>query len=89
MVSVVEDIWRKHHIFMEKHSEFLPLSDHAILECKMAPISRMLFTMCCFLFQVLGEVKFEHPVQAIDTTMGGRLFAVGDGARSLKMCSLK
>lgn len=38
--------------------------------------------------EVLGEVKFEHPVQAIDTTMGGRLFAVGDGSRNLKMCSL-
>jgi len=42
-----------------------------------------------YILQVLGEVKFEHPVQAIDTTMGGRLFAVGDGGRSLKMCSLK
>lgn len=39
--------------------------------------------------QVLGEVKFNHPVQAIDTALGGRLFAVGDGDRCLKMCSLK
>ncbi|KAH3872444.1 uncharacterized protein LOC127868775 isoform X3 [Dreissena polymorpha] len=39
--------------------------------------------------EVLGEVKFDHPVQALDTVWGGRLFAVGDGGRSLKMCSLK
>ncbi|XP_053389420.1 uncharacterized protein LOC123562065 [Mercenaria mercenaria] len=38
--------------------------------------------------EVLGEVKFEHPVQAIDTVHGGRLFAVGDGKRSIKLCSL-
>ncbi|KAL4239912.1 hypothetical protein ACF0H5_000711 [Mactra antiquata] len=48
--------------------------------------------------EVIGEVKFDHPVHAIDTTMGGRLFAVGDGGSSqgvsrgvthLKMCSLR
>lgn len=39
--------------------------------------------------EVLGEVKFDKPVQALDTTMGGRLFAVGDGGQSLKICSLK
>lgn len=42
--------------------------------------------------EVLGEVKFSHPVQALDSIAGGRLFAVGDGGhggRSLKMCSLR
>lgn len=42
--------------------------------------------------EVLGEIKFQHPVHAIDCTAGGRLFAVGDGGnggRSLKMCSLR
>lgn len=41
---------------------------------------------------VIGEIKFQHPVHAIDCTAGGRLFAVGDGGhggRSLKMCSLR
>lgn len=38
--------------------------------------------------EVLGEVKFDHPVQAIDTFNGGRMFAVGDGKRCLKLCSL-
>jgi len=39
--------------------------------------------------EVLGEIKFDKAVQAIDTVFGGRMFAVGDGGRSLKMCSLK
>ena len=45
-----------------------------------------------FSLQVIGEIKFQHPVHAIDCTAGGRLFAVGDGGhggRSLKMCSLR
>lgn len=43
MVSFVEDMEEASHIFMEKHTEFLPLSDLAVLECKMASIFRMLF----------------------------------------------
>lgn len=39
--------------------------------------------------EVIGEVKFEKGVQALDTYMGGRLFAVGDGGHGLKMCRLK
>ncbi|WAQ97650.1 hypothetical protein MAR_030340 [Mya arenaria] len=48
--------------------------------------------------EVIGEVKFNHPVQAIDTVHGGRLFAVGAGAEhgnkrlsgetGLKLCRL-
>ncbi|KAL3876899.1 hypothetical protein ACJMK2_034680 [Sinanodonta woodiana] len=38
--------------------------------------------------QVLGEVKFEKPIHAMDSTMGGRLFTVGDGGHCLKMCRL-
>lgn len=39
--------------------------------------------------EVLGEVKFKHPVQAIDVTAGGRMFAVGDSIEKFVMGSLK
>ncbi|CAH1794755.1 unnamed protein product [Owenia fusiformis] len=36
----------------------------------------------------LGEIKMEKPVQALDTTKGGRLFAIGGGDNRLILGSL-
>lgn len=39
--------------------------------------------------KIIGEIKFEHAVQAIDAAAAGHLFAVGDGSGCVTMCSLK
>nr|KAG5713660.1 hypothetical protein BaRGS_024708 [Batillaria attramentaria] len=36
----------------------------------------------------LLTVQFEHPVQALDSANGGRLFAVGGGDPNIKLCKM-
>ncbi|XP_046567483.1 uncharacterized WD repeat-containing protein all2124-like [Haliotis rubra] len=38
--------------------------------------------------EVIGEVKMIKPVQALDTTMGGRLFAVAGADDCIKLCAM-
>lgn len=40
------------------------------------------------LWQVIGEVKMNKPVQALDSSMGGRLFAVAGADDCIKLCAM-